>query len=129
MPQTRVVFFRDAVGASEVLEWLADLKKGNRKAFAKCMARVERLKALGHELRRPEADLLRDGIYELRIGLGTINYRLLYFFHDRQVAVLAHGLTKEAQVPATEINRAVARKRLFESNPEKHSHETEGLAQ
>ena len=28
----------------------------------------ERLAQLGHELRRPEADYLRDQIYELRIG-------------------------------------------------------------
>ena len=44
--------------------------------------------AEGHELRRPEADFLRDGIYEL-----------LYFFHGQNVAVLAHGLTKEAEAP------------------------------
>src|SRR2546426_10968641 len=27
--------------------------------------RLDRLREMGHELRRPEADLLRDGIYEL----------------------------------------------------------------
>ena len=111
-----------------MLDWLSELRKGNRKAFAKCLARVVRLRSLGHELRRPEAELLRDGIYELRIGLGTVNYRLLYLFHGRQIAVLAHGLTKEDVVPATEINRARARKRLFEADPEKHSQKGEGLA-
>ena len=40
------------------------------KAQAKCFLRVERLRELGHELRRPEADLLRDGIYELRATLA-----------------------------------------------------------
>ena len=44
-------------------------------------------KELGHELRRPEADLLRDNIYELRIGLQGINYRILYFFHGKQAAL------------------------------------------
>ena len=127
MPKTRVVFYQDADGTSPVLEWLARLRHENRKAFAKCLTRVERLKAFGHELRRPEADLLREGIYELRIGLGTVNYRLLYFFHGKQVAVLSQGLTKEDVVPATEINRALARKRLFESDSEKHSHIAEGL--
>jgi len=62
---------------------------------------------LGHELRRPEADLLRDGIYELRARLGTVNYRILYFFHGRNVAVLAHAITKENEIPVVEINRAV----------------------
>lgn len=127
MPQTRVVFFRDADRTCPVVDWLAELRSRNRRAFAKCMASVTRLRAFGHELRRPEADLLRDGIYELRVRLGTVNYRLLYFFHGRQAAVLSNGLTKDDVVPATEINRAVARKRLFESTPEKHSQEGDGL--
>jgi DNA-binding XRE family transcriptional regulator len=48
--------------------------------YAKCAVRIRRLADLGHELRRPEADLLRDGICELRARLGTVNYRILYFF-------------------------------------------------
>ena len=127
MPQTRVVFYQDADGTCPVLEWLADLKRENPKAFAKCLVRIERLRMLGHELRRPEADLLRNGIYELRIRLGTVNYRLLYFLHGRQIAVVAHGLTKEDVVPASDINRAAARMRLFESDPETHCLETKGL--
>lgn len=54
-----------------------------KKALDKCRVRIERLRDLGHELRRPEADLLRDGIYELRVRLGTLNYRMLYFFHGQ----------------------------------------------
>ena len=48
------------------------------------VARVQRLAELGHELRRPEGDHLRDGIYELR---ARLNYRLPYFFHG-QLALL-----------------------------------------
>ena len=80
-----------------------------------------RLAELGHELRRPEADLLRDGIYELRARLGTVNYRILYFFHGRNVAVLAHAITKENEIPVVEINRAVARKRTFIASPAAHT--------
>ena len=43
MPQTRVVFYQDADGTCPVLEWLADLKRENPKAFAKCLVRIERL--------------------------------------------------------------------------------------
>ena len=68
-------------------------------------------------MRRPEADLLRDGIYELRIGLQRVNYRILYFFHGRAAAVLAHGLTKKDAVPDTAIETALARKRKFEQGP------------
>jgi phage-related protein len=76
----------------------------------------------GHELRRPAADYLRDGIYELRAKRGRVNYRLLYFFHGRNVAIVAHGLTKEAAVPRADIDRALVRKRAFEADPEGHTY-------
>jgi len=121
MPQTRLVFFQDADGAAPVWEWLKDLRVSNPKAYAKCVVRIRRLVELGHELRRPEADLLRDGIYELRARLGTVNYRILYFFHGRNVAVLAHAITKERDIPAVEINRAVGRMRTFIASPAAHT--------
>ena len=121
MPHTRLLFFQDANGAAPVWEWLKDLRAGNPKAYAKCVVRIRRLVELGHELRRPEADLLRDGIYELRARLGTVNYRILYFFHGRNVAVLAHAITKEHEIPVVEINRAVERKRAFIASPAAHT--------
>src|ERR1039457_6054143 len=113
MPQTRLLFFQDAAGADPVWEWLKDLRAENPKAYAKCVVRIRRLVELGHELRRPEADFLREGIYELRARLGTVNYRILYFFHGRNVAVLAHAITKENEILVVETNRAVERKRTF----------------
>lgn len=97
------------------------MREGNPKAYAKCLVRIRRLAESGHELRRPEADLLRDGIYELRARLGTVNYRILYFFHGRNVAVLAHAITKEDKIPFVEINRAVGRKRAFIASPIAHT--------
>ena len=65
MPRTKVVFYKEDDGSVPMLDWLDSLRD---QAVDKCTVRIERLAALGHELRRPEADLLRDGIYELRIG-------------------------------------------------------------
>ena len=48
---------------------------------------------------------------------------MLYFFHGRHLTVLASGLTKEAEVPPAEIDRAIARKRLFERDPNGYSYE------
>lgn len=64
MPRTGIVFYKDDDGNVPVIEWLAGLPS---KAQAKCLVKIERLAELGHELRRPEADLLRDKIYELRM--------------------------------------------------------------
>jgi hypothetical protein len=119
MPKTRVVFYKEDDGSVPILEWLASLQE---RALDKCTVRIERLAELGHELRRPEADLLRDGIYELRVGLGHVNYRILYFFHDRLAAVISHGITKEDKVPAKEIEKAIMRKRKFDANPARHTH-------
>jgi len=117
MPQTRLRFFQGLDGVSPVWEWLKELRATNPKAYAKCVVRIRRLGAAGHELRRPEADFLRDGVYELRARLGSVNYRILYFFHGRNVAVLAHAVTKEDEIPAIEIDRALERKRMFVANP------------
>jgi phage-related protein len=86
---------------------------------------LERLAQLGHELRRPEADYLRDGIYELRVGLQGINYRMLYFFHGREIVVISHGIVKERAVPPKEIEYALKNKAAYESDPEKHSAQDE----
>src|SRR5277367_975902 len=119
MPKTKVVFYKEDDGSVPVLDWLDSLQP---KALDKCTVRIERLEEMGHELRRPEADFLRDGIYELRVGLQHVNYRMLYFFHGRTSAVISHGLVKEDVVPPKEIEKAIERKRRFELNPNAHTY-------
>jgi phage-related protein len=119
MPETTVVFLLDERDVCPLLVWLDKLPT---RVQDKCIVRIERLAELGHELRRPEADLLRDGIYELRTRFQTVNYRMLYFFHQ-QTAVISHGLTKEKQVPDREIELAIRHRTLFAQNPARHTYE------
>lgn len=87
MAQTEVFFFREPKNNSvPLLEWLDELPT---KVKAQCTERIDRLGALGHELRRPEADFLRDGIYELRASYQGVHYRMLYFFAGRAVVVVS----------------------------------------
>jgi len=118
-----VVLFRTEDGDCPFLEWFAALPE---RAQDKCLVRLERLSLMGHELRRPEADLLRDGIYELRVGLQGVHYRMLYFFHGQVAAVVSHGLVKEREVPAREIERARQRRKQYLANPGRHATELEG---
>src|SRR5438105_10821812 len=111
MPQTEVYFYRASDGTTPVREWLLGLRDRDRTAFAKCAAAIRHLAAFGYELRRPHVDMLRDGIYELRVKKGHVNYRMLYFFHGRNAVVLAHALTKEKSVPRADIERAIERMR------------------
>lgn len=83
---------------------------------------IGRLEESGFELRRPTADMLRDGIRELRAKKGHVNYRILYFFHGQNVAILAHAITKEDAIPPIEIERALSRKKAFEAHPTKHTY-------
>jgi phage-related protein len=123
VPQTRVIFYRDEQKQAPVLEWLKVLLKQDRKGYTNCMARIGLLAETGHELRRPAADFLRDGIYELRAKHRHVQYRILYFFHGQNVAILAHAITKEgAAVPDADIDRAIARKRLFEGSPKTYTY-------
>jgi phage-related protein len=148
MPRTEVVFYRDDDGSVPVLQWLDELPL---KARLKLVVRLERLRELGHELRRPEADFLRDGIHELRMSLNHVQYRILYAFHTetrdvpkaeirtaktgsvkqsrgkqqlprRTIAVLAHGIIKEGRVPDEEIDRARVGMERFASDPAGHTH-------
>ena len=118
MPETEVVIFMDDDGSAPLLDWLDVLPA---KVQDKCIVRIERLSEQGHELRRPEADYLRDSIHELRIRHLRVNYRILYFFHQQQ-AVLSHGITKESTIPDGEIDLAVSRNGKFEQDPENHTY-------
>jgi phage-related protein len=117
----RVLSFQEPDGRSPVVVWLDDLRRTDPGAFEKGVAMIRRPQQSGHALRRPTAATLRDGIHELRWREGRVNDRLLYFFHGRGVAVLAHGLMKEADVPRFDVERALTRKRAFEADPERHT--------
>lgn len=77
---------------------------------------------MGHELRRPIADYIGSGLYELHWRTGRVNYRLLYFFHGRELVVLVQGLTKKCALPAGDVRRALERKACSEADPERHTY-------
>ena len=123
MPKVDLVAYQETDGTVPLLEWFDELVQ---KARAKCGVRLERLAEFGHELRRPEADYLRDDIYELRAKHQKVNLRMLYFFHGRTAVVVSHGFSKQqAKVPDSEIELAIRRKEAFEASPEAHTYEGE----
>jgi phage-related protein len=122
MPRTEVVFYREDANDVPVLDWLKRIRRTDQRAYETCVAAIERLADFGHELRRPLADFVRDGIYELRVRKGRVKYRILYFFHGRGLAILGHALTKEDNVPKADIERALKRKKAFEAHPVKHTY-------
>jgi phage-related protein len=123
VPKTSIQLYQEKEGESPIVDWLRDLKKIDREGFAHCVGRISQLESTGYELRRPSADYLRDGIYELRAKCLKVQYRILYFFHGQNVAILSHGIVKEqSAVPDVEIDRAIRRKKKFTLNPEAHTY-------
>lgn len=124
MSKTTVVFFMYEDGSVPYKIWLDEIvNKRDRRAAIKCSVRLELLRDYSNMLRRPYSDYLRDGIYELRLEFGGVNYRILYFFHSNEIIVVTHGITKESKVPQKEIDIAVERKNLFESDSERYRYE------
>ncbi len=74
---------------------------------AKIFAWLAQLENRGPNLPRPYADLLEDGIHELRIKLSGDQVRVLYFFSLRDFIILTHAFTKNTdRVPLYEIRKA-----------------------
>ena len=100
----QVVYFEDANKVSEVFDFVNDRKDGER---AKILAFLAILEDHGPQLPRPYADLLEDGIHELRIKLSGNQVRILYFFCFREFIILTNVFIKNTKsVPVKEIKKA-----------------------
>jgi hypothetical protein len=81
---------------------------------AKIFAWLEKLAELGPNLPRPYADILVDGIHELRIKLSGSQVRILYFFCYKDYIVLTNQFIKNTdKVPKSEINKSKERREIF----------------
>jgi phage-related protein len=114
MAATQVLFYCEPESTPPVLDWLQSLPEKQR---LKAEEVVGLLASDGHELRRPHADILRDGIYELRVTTQHQQNRILYFFHGRGLVVLAHGLKKEAKIPREALEFALRRREKYVADP------------
>lgn len=57
-----------------------------------------------------------DGLYEIRIQLGSDIFRIFCFFDEGKLIVLANGFQKKTQkIPKTEIEKAIKIKREYET--------------
>lgn len=121
VPETEVLIYCEENRSAPVIEWLDGQPE---KVQDKAIARVDLLHEQGHELRRPVADTLRNGVHELRIKHLRVNYRILYGFAGQR-AVLLGGLTKERRVPDRHVDIAAERLERFKQDPEKHTYSEE----
>lgn len=99
-----IEFYESASGDCPTREFLDSLNKQDELPYI--VRALDLLQELGNQLRRPHADFLKDGIYELRIPVKRKQFRLLYFYFYRGTIVISHGLRKEAKVKTSDIEKA-----------------------
>ncbi len=74
--QWDIEFYSDN-GKCEIADWIMKLKESQRDMV---IAWIDKLQEMGPLLPRPYADLLQDGIHELRMKVSGNQVRVLYFF-------------------------------------------------
>ncbi len=101
--QFQVLFYVTSNGRCPVEEFLHLLPIKVRAKFAKW---IDKLQECGPDLPRPYADIARGKIRELRVIFASGQYRVLYFFHNRNI-IITHGFIKKTDlIPEREIERA-----------------------
>ena len=104
-----IYYFIDEHDRSTVEDFVKELSD---KESMKVRAYIKILKEYGHALRRPIADYLGEGIYELRPQA----HRVFYFFFMKDSVVLLHALRKKTdKIPINDFNLCVKRKREVEA--------------
>ena len=87
----QVIYYSNNDGVMPVKEYIDSLSIRKR---AKTMAFIWLLEDRGPNLPRPYADILDDGIHELRIKLTGTQVRILYFFCYQNIIVLTNVFDK-----------------------------------
>lgn len=99
-----VIYYETEDHKCPIMEFIDSRKKRNQ---AKVLSYVSLLQDNGPNLTRPYADLLEEGIHELRVKLSGEQTRILYFFCFRNLIVLTHAFIKTTnKVPKAEIKKA-----------------------
>ena len=107
-----IVYYKTKDEKVPVLEFL---DKQTLKVQSKLLKHITLLSKEGPNLRRPYADYLESGIYELRVKFSPNEYRVLYFFAFMERIVLTHGFTKKSsKIPNLEVAKALKYKLDFE---------------
>lgn len=100
-----VEFYEKKDGNQPAKEFILSQEK---KMIAKTLDMIKLLQDNGYQLREPYSKALEDGIFELRIKLGSNISRIMYFFYVDQHIILTNGFIKKTQkTPRREIEKAM----------------------
>jgi phage-related protein len=78
----KIMFYETESGRCPINDFMNTLVEEDREDM---IQKIEELKIIGNNIRRPKGNYLRDKIYELRITLANNNIRTLYFFVSKLI--------------------------------------------
>jgi len=121
--QWQVIYYETETGISFVEDFIDAQNIRNQ---AKILNLISLLEEKGPNLPRLYADLLSEGIHELRIKISGNQSRILYFFCYQKYIVLTHTFIKITdKVPKVEINKAIQYRNDFLKRHPKNNLEAE----
>lgn len=98
-------FYETSSGKSPAMNFVS---KMSAKGKAKFFQIADLLKESGPEVRMPYSRYLEDGIFEVRVIVGSDSSRVLYFFMEGQRIIFTNGFVKKTQkTPRNEIETAI----------------------
>ena len=102
MDQFTIEFYEDINGNLPVEHFILSL---DIKMKAKLLGILKILQEKGDQLREAYTKYLGDGIFEIRIKVGTDISRVLYFFYYARIIILINGFIKKTRkTPVKEIS-------------------------
>jgi len=111
MPSWKIIYYESGKGECPIEDFINSKSVNNK---AKIFSLLTLLEEKGPNLPRPYADILKEGIHELRIKLSGDQTRILYFFCYRDFIILTHAFYKKSdRVPENEIKKAIKYKEDF----------------
>ena len=106
-----IIYYESENGKCAIEDFINSRSINNK---AKILSLFAKLEEKGSNLPRPYADLLKNGIHELRVKLSGDQIRFLYFFCYKDFIILTHVFNKKSsKVPEKEIKKALKYKDDF----------------
>jgi len=111
MSNYQVLFFEKENGDVPAEDFINSL---DLKMSAKAYRLIAMISENGPDLREPYSKHLGEGIFELRIQIGSDVSRIFYFFMVGRRVVLTNGFVKKTQkTPQSEIDKAKAYRKEY----------------
>lgn len=103
----QIIFYKTPAGQCPVEEFLDTLSPKAAQKITWVLSLVEELPRIPKKWLKHLTGT--DGLYEVRVQLGSDIYRIFCFFHQGQLVILTHGFVKKSnKTPKGEIEKAEA---------------------